>query len=547
MRKLLRRIHYLLNRRRLESELAEEMAAHCEMMPEDRRRNFGRPLHLREDARDVWTWVWIEQLWQDLSYGARMLWRSKGFTLGAIAVLALGVGVNLAEYQIFDAVGPHRLSIRNADSIVEFFRVGKSGRTFGFPPAAVEFYRANSDRFASITSEDTSHAALTVENDTEVRANFVSGNYFQTLRILPAWGRLLTEWDARAGAPPVIVLGYGYWQKHWAADQSVVGRVVHINSQLVQIVGVTPYDFDGISVSGTAVWAPSTLRPLLIEGSSPSDDLSTAGEALYALLKPGVSLAAGAAQLTALTHELSHREPRWFKPEERIPGRRLQELRGLDFSVTLVASIPSLTSCRTSYWRTVAAPTNEPKLTAHPPASLAFSMASKPWGPSRFVSFMPRPRLCDPARVLSFAGAAVEPSPEISVVTPWVILLMDGPPIPPLNIDKSRRDYQPFAVDPHFRLRAVQLAGRDPDDPVAAQRDIAIEPGIAGTVDDLAACENHVVGLTGLSVKNRQQQKQTSNHPFRDSHDYRGGYHVSRGVGPSTVFFIANARTQDLS
>lgn len=198
-----RQTHRLsLNRQEMERELAEEMAAHSEMMPEDRQRNFGSWLRLREEVRDVWAWVWLDQLWQDFSYGARMLWRSKGFTAGAIAVLALGVGVNLAEYQIFDAAGPHRLSMRDADSIVEFFRVGKSGRTSGFPLAAVEFYRANSNCFAWIVSEDTSGAGLKVENDTDVRANFVSGNYFQTLRILPAWGRLLTERDARVGAPP---------------------------------------------------------------------------------------------------------------------------------------------------------------------------------------------------------------------------------------------------------------------------------------------------------------------------------------------------------
>jgi len=67
MRKLLRRIHYLLDRRRLEHELAEEMAAHREMLAEDRRASFGRELALREEGRDAWAWVWLDRLWQELT------------------------------------------------------------------------------------------------------------------------------------------------------------------------------------------------------------------------------------------------------------------------------------------------------------------------------------------------------------------------------------------------------------------------------------------------------------------------------------------------
>src|SRR5215471_6819846 len=103
MRKVIKRIHFLLHRRRLERELAEEMEAHREMMPADRRPNFGSPAKLREESREVWLWLWLEHLWQDLSHGARVLGRSPGFTHGAVAVLALGVGVNLAEWQVFAA------------------------------------------------------------------------------------------------------------------------------------------------------------------------------------------------------------------------------------------------------------------------------------------------------------------------------------------------------------------------------------------------------------------------------------------------------------
>src|SRR5438874_914683 len=76
MRRLWRRVYFLLNRRRLERELAEEMETHRDMMPADRRSEFGRAARLREEAREAWSWRWLEEFCQDLSYGAnrRIAW-----------------------------------------------------------------------------------------------------------------------------------------------------------------------------------------------------------------------------------------------------------------------------------------------------------------------------------------------------------------------------------------------------------------------------------------------------------------------------------------
>ena len=141
MGKLWRRIGFILQRRRLEHELAEEMEAHRELMPPDRRSNFGNSTRLREESREVWSWNWVEQLSQDLSYGARVLRRTPGFTLGAIAVLALGIGVNLAEFEIFDSMLFHRYTFRDADSSLQFTHASRLGQRMGFPSGAVEFYR----------------------------------------------------------------------------------------------------------------------------------------------------------------------------------------------------------------------------------------------------------------------------------------------------------------------------------------------------------------------------------------------------------------------
>src|SRR5689334_7196569 len=81
--KLFRQVRYLLNRGAAERDLQDEMSAHREMLAEDRRTSFGSDLRLREQSREAWGFIWLDQLRQDLAYGARQLRRSPGFTLTA--------------------------------------------------------------------------------------------------------------------------------------------------------------------------------------------------------------------------------------------------------------------------------------------------------------------------------------------------------------------------------------------------------------------------------------------------------------------------------
>jgi predicted permease len=324
MRKFWRQLYFLINRRNAERDLAEEMATHREMMPLERREDFGHDGRLQEQSRDAWSWAWLEQIRQDLGYGARVLLRSPGFTLGAIAVLALGVGVNMAEFQVFDALIFHRLTFRDADVALQLSRLTHEGRRLGLPAAAVEFYRSQNRSFEWILGEGTG-LDLTVESES-VRANFISADYFTSIGVVPAYGRLIDARDAEPGAPLVAALSYAYWQTHWAADPQIVGRIVRINNRSVQIAGILPADFTGLSARNTAVWVPISARPNLISGSpSPGEDFSLPNFFLFGKLKPGVSLPAGAAELTALTRELSQRQPRFFNADDRMEGVHIQD------------------------------------------------------------------------------------------------------------------------------------------------------------------------------------------------------------------------------
>ena len=121
MGELWRRVWFLLNRARFERELREEMDAHRAMSGHSD-VPFGNSLRLRDEAVDAWGWRWLDRLAQDVRFGARLLWRAPAFTLTAVAVLAVGVGVNLGAFQVFDRIALSPRPVRDAQTLVNLYR-----------------------------------------------------------------------------------------------------------------------------------------------------------------------------------------------------------------------------------------------------------------------------------------------------------------------------------------------------------------------------------------------------------------------------------------
>ena len=305
MGKFLRRLSALLHRRRLKRELAEEMAAHREMMPPERRRNFGSPLHFQEQTADHWGWTFLDHLRQDLVFAARQLRRSPSFTFTAIAVLALGIGVNLAEAHIFVAF-LHRLNVRDVDSLCAFYRVTPQRMTGAFSVQEIEFYRRNTTVLSAVIAQTDGRNICQSPDSAEFRCILVSGNFFETLGIAPLYGRLLNGQDDQPGSPPVAILGYDYWQSRFGGDPRIVMQTIRLNDKPLQVVGIGPPTFGGLGWHAQA-WVALSQYPYL-SGVNLAVDHATRLTAMYGRLKPGISREAAEAEFRSLTAALRRQQ-----------------------------------------------------------------------------------------------------------------------------------------------------------------------------------------------------------------------------------------------
>jgi len=309
MGELWRRIWYFLNRSRLERELREEMAAHRAMMTPASPR-FGNELRLREEASDVWGWGWFDHLRQDVRFAVRLLFRAPLFTLTAVTVLALGVGINLAAFQVLDAVAFTALPVPGADRLVKVEHRNPQGHSTSFSYPAFAFYRDKAQVFSSTFAQVYGSVTLGNDESRHVRAEFVSGNYFSDLGTRPVAGRLLDASDERPDADAVVVVSERFWRARLDANPAIVGGTLRVNGRPFTVAGIVPENFVGLRDDSSAAWLPVTQHRLAFEGSRVIEDWEDKGAVrFYARLKEGVSRSAAQAQLAALPAALGEMRP----------------------------------------------------------------------------------------------------------------------------------------------------------------------------------------------------------------------------------------------
>ena len=316
----LRQVGYLLRSGRRSQELADEMAFHRDMATRAGRpaSSFGNPAILREQAREAWGWTWIDRLFQDLRYATRMLARSPGFTITAILILAIGIGVNVGAFTLFNLIALQPIPVRDPSSLISMQRRWEGNIAGGMPYPTATFYRDHSKTLSAVLLMMSTRLELD-EDIQPVRANFVSANFFRDLGANAAYGRLFDPArDEAPDAPLVAVIGHDFWQSHFAADSSIVGKTIKINHKLVTVVGVEPYAFPSLEGNNADIWLPVTQQPYFVEGSKALTDVSGGAVGVWARLAPGVTAKMAEAELLALTNERRKQYPKDVENGEYI-------------------------------------------------------------------------------------------------------------------------------------------------------------------------------------------------------------------------------------
>jgi predicted permease len=341
-----RRLHHLLHRRRFDRELESDMQFHREMAARAGRNNFGNVLRLREDAVEAWGWTWIDRLGQDLRYGGRIMARSPGFTLTAVMVLAIGIGVNVAAFSLFDMVALRPLPVPDADRLVRLERRSPDNYTSEMAYPSFLFYRNNSKTLSAAMAVLGIPPAHLDDDIQGTSASFVTPNYFTELGTRAAYGRMLNPvLDGSIDAPPVMVISYGLWQRRFARDPSVIGRTIHLDKKAVTIVGVTPYALAVLGGQHPDLWLPIAQQPYFIEGSNVLNDFDDPSIRMWGKLAPGVSAGSAGQELRALTSELRRQHPKAVWDDESLqvsPGGHLQVIQPQMYQIAEMVGVLTL-------------------------------------------------------------------------------------------------------------------------------------------------------------------------------------------------------------
>jgi putative ABC transport system permease protein len=251
-RAVVARLLALLQRRKLEREVNDEILAHLELAeldaraagltPEEARqaarRDFGGIEQMKEDHRDHRSVRWMENLLRDFRYGFGSLARDPGFAAVAIGLLALGIGANSAMFSIVDAALLKPLPFPEPERMVRVWESTPGGHN-GTTTLTFLDWKRQSDLFEALSVENSTKAAMiTGGTPARVPGRMVSADYFQVFGVTPQIGRSFAPGEDQPGAAPVVVLSHAFWQTQFAGDPAILTRYLLLDGEPHRVIGV---------------------------------------------------------------------------------------------------------------------------------------------------------------------------------------------------------------------------------------------------------------------------------------------------------------------
>jgi predicted permease len=264
------------------------------------RREFGNVTLMRERSREVWQWAALESLLADLKLVFRRLRKSPGFAATVLLTMALGIGANTAVFSVIDSVLLKPLPYPDSSRLVALIlnapgAAGMADFTGGLriSPSMYLTFSGHNRSFQSMGVWTSGTASVTgLAQPEQVQTALISDGILETLGVPATAGRWFSQVDQDPRGAKTVMLSYGYWQRRFGGDKSVIGRSIQVDAQTREIVGVMPrgfkmvdHEFD-LLVPLAVDRTNQKLAPFYLEG--------------IGRLKPGVSVAQADADVTRL-------------------------------------------------------------------------------------------------------------------------------------------------------------------------------------------------------------------------------------------------------
>jgi predicted permease len=318
---------WLFGRRSFERDMAEEIRFHVERRAQDLARKgipeaeakrraqleFGGMESWKEECREAGGYRPLDELRADLRYGIRTLARSPSFALAAILSLAIGIGVNTAIFSLIDAVWMRPMAVPDEGRVTRLFTTSPQESQDWFSwPEYLEFSR-QSRSFSGVVAVGGRGARMRRADGTFelLTINAVSENFFSTLGVKAAVGRLFTPEDGHALTErPVVALGYRFWQRHYGGDPSIAGRQIRLEGQgnqqlLLTVCGILPAAFGGINPSDDRdIWMPPQTFAAL-RGAGDFENRGFRWFSLLGRIRSGTPVHTASAELATIASRLA--------------------------------------------------------------------------------------------------------------------------------------------------------------------------------------------------------------------------------------------------
>ena len=245
------RLNAIFRREALDRDLEDEVAFHLAMREEKNRRRrpcsseesryaahrqFGNTTAVQEKTREMWTFAFLEEIFQDIRFALRMLRKNPGFTAVAVLTLALGIGANTAIFSMINGILLNPLPYKDPERIVAM-------RPNDSPPNLADIQRQIHafSQGGGININNMDYTSGT--EPMQVRAGRVNAGFLETLGVPPMLGRIISPEEDVKGGPRFVVLSYPFWQNFLSSDPQVLGKTIALSGNDYTVIGVMPANF----------------------------------------------------------------------------------------------------------------------------------------------------------------------------------------------------------------------------------------------------------------------------------------------------------------